>query len=195
MRLVVFGAHTPVGRALVSQAVALGHEVQAIVRDDVEITAPPGMNVMRVRAITADRVAMLAADADAVLSMLGPDGEPDGFATRASSAIVEGMERAGVERLVTLGTAELCSRDLHASGDGLFRDHLGALRVLESSTRRWTVICPPSPSEGPATGRYREAVEGLPAGATKISTGDVAHAALRALGRDELVHQRLGVAL
>ena len=209
MRLVLFGASGRVGRSLIHHALGLGHEVVAIVRESAAFEDLPGIEIARVSSINADRVTLLADGADAVLSALSAQ-PPDGL-TRLTSAIVDGLERGGVERIVTIGHAGLCVRDtgVHAIASAAgnndeepeavatrerLRDHVGALRVLESSTRRWTVVCPPTIVEGPATGRYRESVDGMPEGGKTISLGDVAHAAIKALSRDELVHQRLGIA-
>ncbi len=197
MLLVIFGATGPVGRALIEQASKLGHEVVAVVVGDADASAlPDGVRVERVSKITADRVATLTHGADAVLSAIAPDpslAEP--LVTRTSAAIAEGMERAGAERLVTVGTAELCPGDAPAAMSAAAKaDQLGGFRALEASTRQWTVICPPRIEAGPATGLYREVVEGFPPDGTIIRAGDVAHAALRAVARDELVHQRVGIA-
>lgn len=111
VRLVVVAATGGVGRQLVAQGVAAGHEVTAVVRD------PARFDVPGVRAVPVDladpdgpkvvtRLAEAVRGADAVLSGLGPRGRGEfGIASRGTRGLIAAMNGAGVRRLVVISVA------------------------------------------------------------------------------------------
>src|SRR5215813_6477101 len=72
MKLTIVGATGGIGRLLLEQAVAAGHEVTAVVRNPANLTRP--IRAVKVDLSQPDRVALESAmaGADAVLSGLGP---------------------------------------------------------------------------------------------------------------------------
>jgi putative NADH-flavin reductase len=87
MKLTIIAATGGVGRELLEQAVAAGHDVTAVVRN-------PGKLARQVRTVTADMAAAdpaalepAIAGADAVLSGLGPHSNSDaGIASQGTPA-------------------------------------------------------------------------------------------------------------
>ena len=118
MKLTIFAATGGIGRQLLEQAIAVGHDVTAVARNPQNLPATPA------RVVTADLAAADAAalrpaieGADAVLSALGARTKADtGVAALGARAITEGMRVSGVRRLVVLGTQR---RFLGLSGFGL----------------------------------------------------------------------------
>lgn len=108
MRLTIIAATGGVGRELLEQAVAAGHDVTAVVRDPGKLSRP-------VRTIPADMAAAdpaalepAIAGADAVLSGLGPDADADadaGIAAQGTRVIVAAMQATGVRRIVAVSAA------------------------------------------------------------------------------------------
>ena len=137
MRLTIIAATGRVGRELLEQAVATGHDVTAAVRDPRKLAWP-------VRTVTADRAAAdpaalepAVAGADAVLSGLGPHSDTDadaGIAARGTRAIVVAMQAVGVRRIVAVSAAPVStvptprnpSPPKHDPGDGFFMRHCSA---------------------------------------------------------------------
>jgi len=221
MRLTLFAATGGIGRQLLDQAVAAGHDVTAVVR------SPEKLSGRQVRVIRADLAApdpatlKSAVDgADAVLSGLGARSAAEaGVAWRGTQAIVEAMRAAGVRRLVVvsaapIGTVPSPARPAppgHDPGDGFFMRHLGARfaktafrthyadlarmeDIVRDSGLDWTVSRPPKLTDKPLTGRYRTAYGQNVRGGFSISRADVAHSMLHALDQPETIGQTVGVA-
>jgi putative NADH-flavin reductase len=220
MRVTIVAATGGIGRQLLLQAVAAGHDVTAVARSPEKITAP-------VRTVYADLAhpdvpALTEAikDSGAVLSGLGARTTPEaGVATVGTTALVEAARRAGVRRLVVVSAAPigtLPSPDRphpprHDPGDGFFMRHLGvpfthrAFRehyadlarmedVVRASGLDWTISRPPRLTDKPLTGRYRTAVDRNVRGGLTVSRADVAHQMLACLDRPETIGHTIGIA-
>jgi len=220
MKLTIVAATGGIGRQVLHQAVAAGHDVTAVVRNPKQLSG-------EVRIVTADLAApdpaaleSAVAGADAVLSGLGPRSvSAAGIASQGTRAIVQAMQATGVRRIVVVsaaptGTVPSPGRPhppKYDPGDGFFMRHLfspltkAALRrhyadlalmedVLRDSGLDWTIVRPPRLTSGPATGTYRAAYgQNLPGGFL-ISRADVAHLMLRVLEEPETIKQAIGIA-
>ncbi len=220
MKLTIFAATGGIGRHLLAQAVAAGHDVTVVVRDANKLSG-------KVRAIEADLAdadpaALEAAvgGADAVLSGLGPRSRSEaGVASGGTEAIVRAMRATGVRRIVVVSAAPIGTvpspgrpkPPKHDPGDGFFmrnllgplvklalREHYADLArmedVLRESDLEWTVVRPPRLTDGPPTGRYRTADGRNLRGGMVVSRADVAHLMLCALAQPETVGKTVGVA-
>jgi nucleoside-diphosphate-sugar epimerase len=169
MRLTIIAATGEVGRELLEQAVATGHDVTAVVRDPRKLARP--VRTVAAGMVAADPAALEpeVAGADAVLSGLGPHSNADaGMAPQGTRAIVAAMQAAGVRRIVAVSAAPVStvptprnpSPPKHDPGDGFFMrhllSHLASARLgkvfadlaqmedsLAGSRLDWTVIRPP----------------------------------------------------
>ncbi len=220
MKLTIIAATGGVGRELLEQAVAAGHDVTAVVRN-------PGKLSRQVRAVTADLAApdpaaleSAIAGADAVLSGLGPHSNSDaGIASQGTPAVVAAMKATGVRRIVAVsaapvGTVPTPSRPRppkHDPGDGFFMRHLlshianarlGKVfadlaqmeDILAESGLDWTVIRPPQLTGKPLTGTYRTAYGQNLKGGLSVPRADVAHLMLRVPGQPETIGHAIGIA-
>jgi uncharacterized protein YbjT (DUF2867 family) len=221
MKLTIFAATGGIGRDLLAQATAAGHEVTAVARDPRKL--PP----TRARVVTADLAApdpaTLAAAVDgddAVLSCLGARSKADaGIAWRGTQAIVSAMQAAGVRRIIAVSAAPVGTvaspgrpePPRYDPGDGFLVRHLAdpilkaALRpvyadlarmedVLRDSGLDWTAIRPVKLTSKPLTGTYRTALgRNLRHGLT-VSRADVAHCMLQAIGQQETFKLTVGIA-
>ncbi|MEE6259462.1 NAD(P)-dependent oxidoreductase [Plantactinospora sonchi] len=190
-RIVVFGAGGRGGRAAVEEALRRGHRVTAVVRDP---GRHPDLTTGDVRVVagdvtSADDVARIAAGHDAVISSVyDPAVAPDVFFTAAARALLTGLARAGVPRLLVVGLASVLP---NADGTPLmdtpgypqeyrsfFLGHAAGMDVLVAADGTdWLVVSPAGDFDhgGTRTGRYRTA----PAEATsRISYADFAIALL-----------------
>jgi uncharacterized protein YbjT (DUF2867 family) len=220
MKLTIIAATGGVGRELLEQAVAAGHDVTAVVRN-------PGKLSREVRAVTTDMTApdpeameSAVAGTDAVLSGLGPHSNSDaGVASRGIRAIVAAMRATSVRRIVVVSAAPVSTvaspsrpnPPKHDPGDGFFMRYLfskiaGARfgkvyadlalmeDVLAGSGLDWTVVRPPQLTDKPLTGRYRTAYGQNIRGGFSVPRADVAQFMLRVLGQPETIHQVIGIA-
>jgi|SRR5215203_64222 len=220
MKLTIIAATGGVGRELLEQAVAAGHDVTAVVRN-------PGKLSREVRAVTTDMAApdpaaleSAIAGTDAVLSGLGPHSNSDaGIASQGTRALVAAMSATTVRRIVVVSAAPVSTvpspgrpnPPKHDPGDGFFMRYLfskiasarfGKVYVdlalmedtLAGSELDWTVVRPPQLTDKAATGTYRTAYGQNIRGGLSVPRADVAHLMLDVLDRPETIHQTIGIA-
>ncbi|MFW5416178.1 NAD(P)H-binding protein [Nocardiopsis sp. CNT-189] len=211
MRITVLGAGGGVGREVVAQALAAGHEVTAVVRDRVRARLDGHDRLDTAAADALDPASLLPAvkGADAVVSALGGRGgasEPTTVCERGARAAVEAMRTAEVRRIVAISAATVT-----AEGDGPFTrfavkplltrvlrhpraDSLRMEEVLAGSGLDWTVLRPPMLLDRPRTGRYRMSDGANVRGGLRIGRADVADAALAVLTDPARFRTAVGVA-
>src|SRR5438874_13488298 len=135
MKLTIFAATGGIGRQVLEQATAAGHDVTAVVRNPKKVGT-------EVRVVSADLKApdpavLVSAvrGADAVISALGAVSRSDvGVAWRGTQAIVQAMQATGVRRIVVVSAAPISTvaspgrpnPPRHDPGDGF------VLRILLS---------------------------------------------------------------
>jgi putative NADH-flavin reductase len=216
MKIAIFATTGGIGRQILEQAVAAGHDVTAAVRNPQKLPSTP------VRVLIADPATLRAAvdGADAVLSGLGPRSRSEaGIAAQGTRAIVAAMQAAGVRRIVVvsaapIGTVPSPGRPApprHDPGDGFFTRHpaipmikrvfrenyadLARMEnVLHDSGLDWTVVRPPRLTDKPRTGTYRTAYgQNLRRGLV-ASRADVAPYMLGVLDQPETIKKTVGIA-
>ncbi|MEW1840630.1 NAD(P)H-binding protein [Nonomuraea angiospora] len=191
-RIVVFGAGGRAGVRVVGEAVARGHEVTAVVRDPGKYagawgssgagasgagssgTGSSGTGSSGVRVVAGDvtdlaGVAEVAAGHDAAVQVAARlDVSSEEFYTAAARALVGGLGRAGVSRLVAVGIGSLLevspgvrlvdTPDFPAEARAFSLGHAAELEVFEKSGLDWVVLAPPPvllDESASRTGRYR----------------------------------------
>ena len=190
MKISVIGGTGRIGRLVVEQALAAGHDVTVLVRDPQKL-GPIAERVRVIPGSVSDPAAVRdgVAGAEAVISALGPDGNTadqvvalrDGMRT-----LIEAMREQGVRRIVNLSGAAI-----DAPGDHkpvvdrlasrivrLVSGHVVAAKQAEfdellASGLVWVAVRPPLVTDGPHTGRYRSGLDVLHPGA-RISRADIA---------------------
>jgi putative NADH-flavin reductase len=220
MKLTIFAATGGIGRLVLEQAVAAGHDVTAVVRSPQKVSR--GVRIVAADLATVEPAALEAAveGADAVLSGLGARSNAEsGVATHGTRAIVQAMRTKGVRRIVVVSAAPMGTvpspgrpnPPKHDPGDGFFMRHLGArfartafrkhyadLALMEDALRDsdldWTIVRPPRLNDAPLTGTYRTAYGQNLRRGVSISRADVAHLMLRVLEQSESVKQTVGIA-
>jgi len=220
MKLTIFAATGGIGRQLLEQAVAAGHDVTAVVRDPKKLSG--GVRIVTADLAAPDPSALEAAveGADAVLSGLGARSASEtGVASQGTRAIVQAMKATGVRRIVVvsaapIGTVPSPGRPTppkYDPGDGFFMRHLfspltkAAFRktyadlalmedVLRDSGLDWTIVRPPRLTNKPLTGTYRTAVGQNLRRGFLISRADVAQLMLRVLEQPETIKHVIGIA-
>jgi putative NADH-flavin reductase len=223
MKLTIFAATSAIGRQLLEQALAAGHDVTAVVRNPKNLPGQAG----RFRIVTADLAAAdpaalesAVAGADAVLSGLGARSNAEaGVAAQGTRAIVQAMQATQVARIVVVSAAPIGTvpspghpkPPKHDPGDGFFMRHLFshlaiamqrpryadlALMedIIEGSGLEWTIVRPPKLTDKPLTGTYRTVYGQNLRGGWSVSRADVADYMLRTLEQPQTIKQIIGVA-
>ncbi|MFF7634420.1 NAD(P)-dependent oxidoreductase [Kitasatospora sp. NPDC008050] len=207
-KIVIFGAGGRVGRAAVAEAVRRGHAVTAVVRDPdkyaelgtSDVLGTSGtVTVVRGDATDAESVAAVAAGHDAAVNASGRlDVPAEEYFTSAARALVDGLGRAGVGRLLVLGIATTLetSPGVRVMDDPQFPEeyrlfsqgHVAEFELLRATATEldWLMVVPPMDlnAQAEATGSYRSAV-GAVVGQGRISHADLAVALLDEIERPQ----------
>lgn len=205
MRVLVFGATGSVGRRVVEQGLARGHEVTAFVRDPSKIgVAHERLTVFRGDVLDGASVERAVLGQEAVLCSIGA-GRKGGVRSEGTRNIVRAMEGAGVRRLVcqsTLGAGE-SSGNLdffwkHVMFGFLLRgasaDHERQEAHVKGSDLDWTIVRPAAFTDGGRTGEYRHGFPPSKKGLKlKISRADVAGFMLDQLTNDTYLRRTPGL--
>lgn len=203
MRIAVFGGSGKAGRAVLSEALARGHEVRALVRTPAKLEfVHPRLDVVAGGFEDAAAVDRTLLGAEGAITSVGiTSKERPTLLVDSVTAIRAGMHRAGVERLVIVQGVHIAFEgDPRNPGLLLLKAVLGvAMRPLALDGRalgaflaqdpgQWTVIRMPRLAEGPTTsgaliGRLRVSPR------SKVTSGDVGAFALRLVERGEQVRR------
>ncbi|MFG2964428.1 NAD(P)-dependent oxidoreductase [Streptomyces sp. NPDC048288] len=208
MHLTVFGATGGIGREIVRQALASGHQVTAVVRDPAGLTVTgSGLQVVRADLTDPETIRPAVAGRDAVLSGLGARARKDaGVATRLTRTVLAAMEAEQVRRLLVVSAAPVGPQpqagllDRAALGvvSAILKDIYVDLGEMEAELARsgtdWTSVRPPRLQNKPLTGTYRTVIGGFPPKGRFIGRADVAHAMLAMITDEGTVKQGVGVA-
>ncbi|HEV2638063.1 MAG TPA: NAD(P)H-binding protein [Actinocrinis sp.] len=176
-RIMVFGAGGRAGQRVVTEALARGHEVTAVVRSPIKYRAlgeRPNLVYAAGDAMRPDSVYSLSIGHDAVVSTVY-DAElaPGRFFGEVARALVGGLNRAGVSRLVTVGIGSALETvpgvAVHDAADfpAEYREfsvgHAVEIDVFQKAGEwlDWVVVTPPPvllDADAEPTGRYRVSV-------------------------------------
>jgi putative NADH-flavin reductase len=210
MKVTIFGATGGTGSCLVEQALAAGHEVTAVVRDPVRLRTPDNalLHAAKADVLDPESIAPLVADADAVLTAIGPRGSgPTTICHDSVASIIKAMHKAGSRRLIMVsgsivtdkGESPYMSYLVKPIVRATFLRHVctdmrSAEDAVHASDLDWTIMRPPSLSDKPANGHYRKAIDrNLPHGFT-VSRADLAACMLALAADPAAVHRHVAIA-
>lgn len=210
MKLTIFGATGATGTALVSQALAAGHEVTAVVRDARRLTVPahPLLRVVAADVMDPASIAPATEGADAVISAIGPRGTGATTVIQDSvRSLVQALDKTGPKRFVEVSGSIVADEGespymrylVKPVARRTFLRHVCAdMRAGEDEIRHsgldWTILRPPSLNDKTATGSYRLAVDrNLPHGFS-VSRADLAACILGLLGDPATVRRHVAIA-
>ena len=190
MHITILGGTGRIGRLIVDQALAAGHDLTLLVRDPQKV-APLADRVRLVPGWAGDPVAIADAirGADAVVSALGPDGNDQGqvaILRAGMETLVAAMRDEGIGRIVNLSGAAVDAPGDHKPALDrvasrivrLVSGHVVAAKqaefdVLRASGLEWIAVRPALVTDGPHTGVFRVGPDVLRP-AARISRADIA---------------------
>ncbi len=210
MKIGVLGASGWIGSAVVREALARGHELTAIVHQRGRLEVPDGVQIVEAEATDPSSVVAAVIGLDAVVFAVSGKRAATPPQTEVAAALLDALPRAGVRRLIAVGSAG----GLESAGTRLM-DHAGfleewkpeaaaqidALEVFRTTQTDvdWTVFSPAALIEpGPRTGEYR--VQGGDRlltddnGVSRITVADYAAALVDELEEPQFVRERFTVA-
>ena len=207
--LTVFGATGPVGKRIITYALAKGYTVRAFGRNVTDLI-DEDLREQKLEAIKGsvfdkEEVKEALTGADAVISVLG--GGVDGVDKTRSlgiKVITTQMHETGVKRIVALGGSDVLST---ASGEFVLnqsdypeedvavgKEHLQAYQYLNSTPLDWTFVCAPTIKDRDATNNYIT-TDIYPPSPDKeyIAAGDLAHFMVDEAVKSQHLKQRVGI--
>ena len=169
--LLIMGASSGIGLATVKEALEQGHTVRAFARSALGMTVSNrNLEKFAGDALIQDDVARALEGVDAVLQTLGvPVNKqlltgPITLFSEATSLLLQGMDKAGVTRLLTVtgfgaGRSGAAIGRLQRVGfDAVFRHAYGDKSqqeaMIEESATDWTIVRPGVLTNGPKTKHY-----------------------------------------
>lgn len=213
MKVALIGATGFVGSPVLVELLSRGHQVSVLSRKPAKLAAQHGLTVLAADALDADQVAQAVAGHEAVVSAYNPGWtEPKIYELflQGTRAIVEGVKRAGLKRLLVVGGAgslfvapglQLVDTPPfpaeYKQGALAAREALNQLK-LESSLD-WSFVSPPiALAPGVRTGQYRlgldELLPGVGEAPAGISVADLAVAIVDEIESPRHVQKRFTVA-
>lgn len=203
MKLLVFGATGKIGQHLMDQALKLGHDVTAFVRNPKKLRqSHKNLRTIQGDVLDPSSVTDALEGHDAVLCALGtPIHDKQGLRAKGTKIIADAMEETGVRRLICLsGFGAGDSRDLlpfHYKYlifpfllNNVFADHEDQETFVRNSSLDWTLVRPGNFTKGKHTGRYQHGFTAMDKSIKlKISHEDVADFMLWQLAEDVYVHK------
>jgi uncharacterized protein YbjT (DUF2867 family) len=204
MNLLVLGATGATGKQLVTQALAAGHPVRAIVRDPSKLTTTdPRLEVIKGDVTSSAELEAALRGREAVISVLGPRINSDPICPAVAKALVGAMGGAGVKRLVWLSaggvgdSAAPLTRASFIFGRIImplflrkpYANHLQAEEIIRASTLDWTVIRPVQLVDARTGNAPMACAPGEPPKGLKISREDVARFMLQESGAGKQIRQ------
>ena len=104
MRITVFGAAGNVGSRVVTEALARGHEVTAVVRDPARFSELPAAVITQAATVdNVEDVAALSASQDIVISATRPAPGHEGELVSTAKTLLAGLRRTGARLLLVGG--------------------------------------------------------------------------------------------
>jgi putative NADH-flavin reductase len=193
MKVLIIGASRGVGRRLLERSLAQDHQVTAAVRNPTAVDIQHShLRVLSCDVLDTGSVTRALAGHDVVFCAIGDRSRgPTTLYSTAARNIVHGMQAQQVRRLVFLsnfGVLGETARDLRGAAllflaKRLIRhtlaDHRRALQEIQDHAPEWIAVRPLPLTDGPWTGQYRTAVDGIPAKSSHIARADVADFMLR----------------
>ena len=203
MKIALFGATGRVGKEVLKQALAAGHEVVALVRSHEKLTGKDKLTIIQGDVRDAAAVSHAISGVDVVFSALGTDKTTT--LTEAVPHMIAAMKDDGIRRIITIGTAGILQSRIepdklrYEAGDTNRRltfaaeEHHKVYDMLRQSGLEWTVVCPTYLPDGAAIGDYRTERDLLPEDGKKITVGDAASFAYKELVAGNHIGFRVGI--
>ncbi len=205
MNVVLYGATGRVGRRVLNELLARGHQVTAVCRHPVDLPANVETKIDDLS--DADRIAEITRGADAVVSAYAAPRDDREQMLDVTTRQIEAVKKAGNPRLIMVGGAGslevrpgvtvLDSGTLPDAWRPSAAAHAKALNLLRESDVPWTYFSPAFYFEpGERTGKFRLGRDGLvsdESGKSRISMEDYAIALVDELEKPAHVRARFTI--
>jgi putative NADH-flavin reductase len=172
MKITLVGATGLSGSRILTELLARGHEVIALVRDPGKLASHEHLTLVQ-GSVEEEAVLVAALEgADALVSAYGPGPEHPELLLAAIEQLLAGARASGVPRFLYVGGAGslevapgvtlIASGHLPAEWLGIAQAHADALEIVRNSGLNWTCLSPSAYfGPGERTGKFRVAKDSL----------------------------------
>ena len=186
MKILVIGSTGGLGRELVLQGVAAGHDVTAMARGTPAGDIPSGVRLALGDVLDRGTLDRAVTGQDAVIVAIAPKLRFRQRTVTGAWNLQAAMDESGVSRLLWTTSAAVDPDNLAATGfffsrifeplflSGVYADCARSEEILSSSPLKWRFVRPSRLTDGPATSVYRVGAWQTPQGGQTISRADVA---------------------
>ncbi len=199
MHIALFGATGKLGREIIEQALADGHEVTALVHDSAQLKLEADKLYKVIgRASDGHKVEETVACADAVIYVLSASEGETGDIVAGAEHIIAAMQKRKMSRLVVVSalgvgdsknqlsrSARMLLKTVHRKS---MEEKAAAEEVVRQSGLAWVIVRPSTLTKGPLTGKYQVSVDPSLIG-SQISRADAAQFVLQQLTDDTWLRQ------
>jgi putative NADH-flavin reductase len=211
MKVSIFGASGATGQLLTERCLAAGYEVKALLRTPEIFPLANRVQIIQGNVFDPDAVSRTIEGADLVLSALGARSlRKEDVLERGVPLIVAAMQRAGVRRIIALGSAGTLDSSLDKQPawrrwfvqrivyNTLLKwavaSQVSQWQTLSASGLDWTMVMPPMLTNSPGRGVYRIDGDALPRYGSRISRVDVADFMMQQIGNPQWVGKGVYIA-
>ena len=193
MKLVIFGSTGGIGKQVVEQALAAGHDVTAVARRPEAVTTRhKNLEVIRGDVLDPATIGQAVVGKDAVISALGvANRAPTTLYSEGIANIMQAMYTARARRLICVSASGLepgprlqrwiAKPLLWRILKNMYTDLVRMEGMVTASNLDWTILRPPRFTNGPRTGHYQIAVNKHLSRGSLISRADIADCILAQL--------------
>ncbi|MBB6634581.1 NAD(P)-dependent oxidoreductase [Cohnella thailandensis] len=205
MNILILGATGRVGSQIVTYALYDRHQVTVLVRTPEKIQINDNnLSIIQGNVLNKEDIVRAMHGMDAVISALNTDGTTT--LTESMPLIIEAMEREGIQRMITIGTAGILqsrsapnslryqSSESKRKSVRAAKEHHNVYDMLKQSTLEWTIVCPTYLPDGVRKGNYRVERDFLPEGGVEISVADTAEFTYSQIKASDYIKSRVGIA-
>ena len=210
MKITVFGATGATGKKVVKQALELGYEVKAFVRnpEKMDITNDK-LTLVKGDVINPEEVDRAVADTEGVIVALGAsaDMQSDIVMEKSAQNIISVMKKHGVKRIIIQSSYAMSGsvegiEFMKSMGMGdeqiamvkpVLDDKTKQEETIRTSGLEYTVVRPLMLTDEAKTGQYRVAEKLDVKVGDQISRADVADFMLKALTNDEWLNKTIDI--
>ncbi|MDH5786429.1 MAG: SDR family oxidoreductase [Chromatiales bacterium] len=190
MKIAIIGATRGIGKELLLQSLAAGHEVTALARNTsaIQITSP-NLHLVKGDILDINSVTETSKEQDAICICVGvrPTRKPVTVFSEGIKVVIEAMHQGGNHQQKLIVITGIGAGDSRGHGgflydriinplllDKVYRDKDLEETFIKQSDVQWQIVRPGFLTNGPRTGKYRivDDMTGVTAG--KISRADVA---------------------
>jgi putative NADH-flavin reductase len=191
LSILVIGANGGIGRQTVELALEAGHNVTAMLRNPAKLTMThTNLQIVKGDVMYPETFEDYLEGKDAIISTLGTNtiSKPTILYSEGNKNLLKAMKKKGVRRAFFISASAIEISPVlpfyvrlveKYIVQKILRHMYNDLRIMESLIKEadldWTIMRPPRLTDGPATGKYRFAINSFLKNCLSISRADLAH--------------------